>query len=146
MEKMPAYYAVIPASVRYDANLSPNAKLLYGEITALCNEKGYCWATNEYFAKLYKVSAKSITRWICDLCNYEHIESKIIKDPKVNGGIIRILKIPCQKNWDEIGIDKNVQGGQNCPYPYGQKCLDPLFEIDQYKKIEEYNSTPHIFS
>lgn len=146
MEKLTSYYAVIPASVRYDENLSPNAKLLYGEITSLCNEKGYCWATNEYFAKLYKVSTKSITRWICDLCNCGHIESKIIKDPKVSGGIIRILKIPCQKNWGETGMDKNVWGGQNCPYPYGQKCLDPTVKNDQYNKLEEYNSTSQIFS
>ena len=72
-----SYYAIIPANVRYDTRLNPNAKLLYGEITALCNEKGYCWATNEYFAKLYKVSKTSISNWISSLAKYGYISSQI---------------------------------------------------------------------
>ena len=62
----PNYYAIIPADVRY-SNLKPNAKLLYGEITALSGKLGYCYATNNYFAKLYGVSKNTISRWISDL-------------------------------------------------------------------------------
>ena len=41
-EKNISYYAVMTAEVRYDKELCPNAKLLYAEITALSNTKGYC--------------------------------------------------------------------------------------------------------
>ena len=50
MSDKPNFYAILPAFVRYDTELSANAKLLYSEITSLCNEKGFCWATNSYFA------------------------------------------------------------------------------------------------
>ena len=62
----PNYYAIIPADVRY-SNLKPNAKLLYGEITALSNKTGYCFASNTYFAELYNVSKNTVSRWISDL-------------------------------------------------------------------------------
>ena len=69
----PAYYAIIPATVRYDQRLTPNAKLLYGEITALCHQEGYCWAGNQYFADLYEVSKTSISTWIGNLKDAGHI-------------------------------------------------------------------------
>ena len=72
-----SYYAVIPANVRYDKRLTANAKLIYGEITALCNERGYCWARNSYFAELYNVSKKSVSTWINQLIEFGYIYSEI---------------------------------------------------------------------
>lgn len=73
MSENVSYYAIIPAEVRYDKDLPPNAKLLYGEITALCNKEGYCFASNEYFANLYGVSKRSITGWIAALADKGYI-------------------------------------------------------------------------
>lgn len=60
----PNYYAVIPAEVRYSKKLTPNAKLLYAEITALCNMNGKCTASTQYFCRLYEVSRASIQNWL----------------------------------------------------------------------------------
>ena len=72
----PNYYAIIPAEVRY-SNLKPNAKLLYGEITALSGKLGYCYATNNYFAELYDVSKNTVSRWISDLNKLGFINIKV---------------------------------------------------------------------
>ena len=70
----PNYYAIIPASIRYDADITPNAKLLYAEITALSNQSGFCWANNQYFANLYGVSIRSIQNWLSELKKSGYIE------------------------------------------------------------------------
>lgn len=76
MEK--AYYAIIPANVRYDEKLKDKAKLLYGEITALTNEKGFCWASNSYFAELYKVTKETISRLIKNLADGGYIKIEMV--------------------------------------------------------------------
>ena len=130
------YYAIIPAKVRYDKDLKANAKLLYGEITALCNEKGICWASNKYFADLYGVSKETISRWISQLAEKEYIFIKIFykKDSKEIDK--RIISINHFK--DEKPIDKNVNTPcENCQgndvltktsMPYAQKNHEGIDE------------------
>ena len=88
-----SYYAIIPANVRYDKRLMPNSKLLYGEITALCNEKGYCWAGNEYFANLYGVSKETISRWIGKLIEFGYLKREIVFKEGTNEIANRYLQI-----------------------------------------------------
>jgi hypothetical protein len=64
---IPTNQVVLPASVRFDARLSFSARLLYGEIRVLCSKQGYCWAGNDYFAFLYQVQPKVVSRWIQQL-------------------------------------------------------------------------------
>ena len=75
----PAYWALIPASVRYDRGLPASAKLLYGEITALSNRKGYCHAQNAYFCDLFDLSDRSITRLLSDLAKGGYIRLDVIR-------------------------------------------------------------------
>jgi len=77
-DEQPNYYAIIPANVRY-ADISSSTKLLYGEITALCNKEGYCWANNSYFSNLYQVSKFTVSRWISELRDNGFIIVDIIK-------------------------------------------------------------------
>lgn len=74
MQEQPNYYAIIPANVRYDKNLSSSEKLLYGEITALATKEGYCWASNHYFAELFGVDPRTVKRWFNALNKAGYVE------------------------------------------------------------------------
>lgn len=76
------YYAIIPAIVRYDKNLKPSEKLMYGELSALSNKNGYCHAKNRYFANLYNVTNETISRWISNLEKHGYINIKIERNEK----------------------------------------------------------------
>jgi len=85
VEERPSYYAVIPASVRY-ADIPANAKLLYGEITALCSKEGFCWASDSYFAELYGAKRETCNRWLKKLKDGGFVR---IETTKSQGGTMR---------------------------------------------------------
>ncbi len=121
-----SYYAIIPASVRYDNKLIPSAKLLYGEITALSNEKGYCWASNDYFAKLYDVSKTTIKSWLKSLEDNGHINRRVRYRPGTKEIEFRWISIctPRQENLP-TPVGKPADPGQeNLPTPRSEICPD----------------------
>ena len=92
MEEKPNYFAIVPANVRYDIDLNANAKLLYGEISALSNKYGFCLATNEYFSELYNVSQRTITDWFKKLEDKGYITTQIETKRYEDGTIKKIRK------------------------------------------------------
>ena len=120
-EQQKSYYAIIPANVRYDKDLAPNAKLLYGEITALCNEKGYCWASNQYFAELYGVSVLSVMRWVNSLVNKGYVYRTLTYKPNSKEVDKRILSIDSGIKIDTTSV---------------QKCYDPSIKNDTSSSIK----------
>ena len=74
----PAYWANIPADVLYDHGIPDKAKLLYGEISGLCDKKGYCWADNENFAELHNVHPDTISRLLSALSKRGYIRIEMV--------------------------------------------------------------------
>ena len=132
------YYAVIPAIVRYDKDLTDKAKLLYGEITCLCNKEGYCFATNNYFSNLYNCTPRAIQFTLSKLQEKGYI--KIIVENNYQRKIyltdaLRYEKIftPPHENNFIVGYEKNFTNN-NIKYN-----IDDLFIliINNSNKISE---------
>lgn len=123
----PTFYAVLPASVRYDSRLKAQEKILYCEITALSNVNKFCHAGNGYFSDLYGVDERTIRRWLNNLAKHGYIT---IEYEKQGEGQKRRI-IPSDNVAADVhemsGPDKNVRPprtkmsdtpGQKCPQEY----------------------------
>lgn len=124
----PNYYAVIPAVVRYDKSLRANEKLLYGEISALTQKNGECWASNSYFADLYDVTPQAISKWILDLEKKGYIKIKYIRAENTNNIDKRIIRM-VSTNIDRVST-KDLGG-------YQQKFKENNTSINNKKEKEE---------
>lgn len=142
----PNYYAVIPAKVRYDDRLRPNEKLLYGEIGALSNKDGKCWATNSYFAKVYKVGTSTISTWINDLADkgyvllryfYKGTTKEIEKREIQLTDVLSTHEIGVHKN--EIGIHKKIRGYSQNPKENNTSMNKEEEEKENIKEKVEMN-------
>jgi hypothetical protein len=76
------YFIIIPAAIRKDTRLAALDMLIYGEIKALSNGKGYCDATNDYFCKIYNISERTVQRAIRLLVNTGHLKTNYFRDKR----------------------------------------------------------------
>ena len=119
MDEKPSYFAVIPANVRYDRELKPNEKLLYGEITCLTQKTGECWASNNYFAELYGVDKSTISRYISNLTNKGYIEVQVTRENKII--VNRCIRLASTQNNQLEYAKKSLPYTQNNQYPIDEK-------------------------
>ena len=111
MKDKPSYYAIIPAEVRYNNQLSANEKLMYGEITALTQSTGECWATNAYFGEIYNKDVRTIRRWVSHLSSLGYINIKLVYKPDSKEVDKRIIT---------LGTKLSLASGQKCPTGEGK--------------------------
>ena len=132
------YYAIIPATVRYDKALSSSEKLFYAEISALTHKDGRCWASRKYFAELYGVSEKTISCWTAKLAQQGYIEVRVIRNSK--NAIVRrniALKVSHTPSY------KNVTPClQKCNYPSYKNVTENNTSKNNNKKVSKAQSKP----
>ena len=125
VDERPSYYAIIPASVRYDEELKANEKLLYGEITSLCNRDGHCWASNSYFANLYNVTPKAVSSWVRHLSELGYVRVSLIYKEGTKQIDKRVITLASEFT----GMEQNFMG-------YGTKLLGGMEQ-----KVKENNTS-----
>jgi hypothetical protein len=128
MEQKPSYYSILTADVRYHDKLSPFDKLLYSDITALTNKKGYCNASNKYFSKVFNKSISTISRSISTLSDNNLIESILIRDEN-----------------NEI-VERKIYLKQTVRIPMGENEHTPIAKNDDrgIRKNDKDNNTSNI--
>ena len=138
-KEKPGYWAVLPATVRYDESLPANAKLLYAELSALAQVDGYCWASNQHLGGLFGVDKKTVSRLISMLAERGYIRVEVERNEtgqvikrKVFTGLFTVTQreenpapeepAPSPQNCGDPSPQCGDPSPQNCGDPSPQNC------------------------
>ena len=153
------YYAVIPSVILNANDLTSDEKLLYALITSLSNEKGYCYASNSYFAKRFGKTDRSIKRWLQALTSKSYVTSEVIYregTKQITNRYLRIARdVPRGRDkYDPRGRDKYVLDNKkdinnkdiNIKKINKKKFLKPdLIDVEKYFLEKGYKANPKEF-
>lgn len=70
-------WAILPARVRYDRVIPPNAKLVFAEIAAKTSAAGYCFAGNAWFMERFGFSEDTIRNLLRALAEEGYITIEV---------------------------------------------------------------------
>lgn len=138
-ERQPSFYTILPSSVRYCKELSYFEMILYSEIVARTNKKGYCWTSNKTFASLYECTERKISSAISHLIKLNFLKSSV---SNFNGKVYRILELyeVAQKKQAEEEPKKNKQYKNKkvvaVPTWYDDYQLEMKAKAEQEKKAQ----------
>ena len=122
-------YCIVPYSVMYDKDLSDAEVRLYIAISSLANQKGYCFASNNYLANSLGKSVGTIKRSMRHLEEKGFIRRNISKkddnssDRKIYISYDEIFEkpdeneLPPVQKWTEGGSKMDGGGSKNGPTP-----------------------------
>ena len=118
----PGFFAILPATVRYDRRLKPAEKIFYAEITSLADKTGYCYASNAYFCPLYDTTERTVQRWVKHLQELGYVAVSYARDGAANQRYISPLVGVADLRAENLP-DKNV--GERHPMSAGDKNVAP---------------------
>ena len=131
--KYPSFDVNVPPWIRYDFEISDFEFRFYIEVRAMTDLRGYCWATNSYFSKLFNKTERTIQRALSNLTKKGYLDIFIDKE-KGNQRKIFITGYPNDKNVTTPN-DKNVTHNSLLT-----KSLKD-FEQKSVKHTKNYNSS-----
>lgn len=114
----PNYYVLIPIEILERTDISPNSKIVYGEISALSRRSFRCFATNRHLSERLGVAERTVTRSISELAEKQLIRIDIKKTKK---GTYRNIFL----TWNATR-----QNG----YPHSPLCPPPIDTLSTQKR------------
>lgn len=111
-EYQSSFFLMLRYDILVDTRLSDFQKLLYAAITGLCKQKGYCWASNAYFEKLFSKGNTQVSTGISKLVELGYIKREMSykKKQDKNGNIITTKEIAFRKLFI-VGLEPNQNTG-----------------------------------
>ena len=125
---LPSYYTILPACIRLNPKIIPGAKLLWSDISVLSLKNGYCYSTNDFFARIYGVNIRTINLWVRNLKKLELVTITHFKTSDGNK-VIRHIKPNTSHPelaifFDSVGKKMRTTYEKNMQLSHEKKCAE----------------------
>lgn len=132
-------YWIIPLTVGLDNNLKPLDKLIYAQILSLSKTKGYCYATNNYFAKLNNyLTKRTIINSLKILKMYNYIKIEI-GNKEVNNSKRKIY-ITDEEVLKKYSLSMEIKNNTSSEKNYNQNIINHNNKINNKRPIISYDN------